>query len=140
MSGNINEKSLELIKLSFLTAKTGDNNFQRLDDYEIALGTKRYDVFKEEVRGDTVYFYCLRDEKEEEMYSSLDNIFLSKLNAKIPTSNLLSQILSVTATYFSSEQSCGSNFSFSLKSYFLSSPTHYLSIILDKDSPPPRMS
>ena len=138
LSGNINEKNLELIKLSFLTAKS-DYNFQRLDDYEIALGAKRYDVFKEKVRGDTVYFYCLRDEKEEEIYSRLNSFLMNRINARIPKANIVSQLLTVAAIYYSSDKPRDTHLFSSPKSYY-SSHVLYRSVILDKDSPPPRMS
>ncbi len=141
LAKNISIENFELIKVPTRQTFAETGNFKRIEADEFILNSKLYDIFKEEIKGDTVYFYSLHDDQEEGLFSKLgDYITSHRLNARIPASFDLSQFINVLATYNHPEKFNNTNFKHRNGCYSIAQTSSYLSIILDTDSPPPRMN
>ncbi len=46
-----------------------------IEDHEIFLNNKLYDIDKIEISGETITFYCFHDFEEQQLLASLDNFF-----------------------------------------------------------------
>ncbi len=75
-SGIISEGVPESEQIIFKFSKSDFNdrgiNIEWKDDDEFKYENEMFDVIKKEIRNDTVYLYCMRDESESELYSILD--------------------------------------------------------------------
>ena len=141
LTQNISMESIELIKLSISQTLDASENFKRIENDEFILDRKLYDIFKEEIKSDTVYFYCLHDDKEEALFSKLGNYFHNnRINSQIPGINDLSQLINVLVTFYPSKNFGDHPFENPKNCYFTSQLSRYLSIVLDSNFPPPRMN
>jgi hypothetical protein len=61
------------------------HNASRLDwerkAKEFRLNGKMYDVVRTEVKGDTVHFFCVRDDKETKLFAGLDQLLKTQTTA-----------------------------------------------------------
>lgn len=80
---------LRLTNYEFLSA--------RIDDHELMINGKMYDISRVEYHHDVVHVYCLHDEKEDNLLALIGEI-ISKPRKK--NSNLPDQILSHISTHY----------------------------------------
>jgi hypothetical protein len=73
ISKGIPEEYLTVLKIPEKIAKENNALFQRIESNEIKYKDNMYDVVKEEHSNGFIYFYCINDEKEDELISSLEN-------------------------------------------------------------------
>jgi hypothetical protein len=73
ISKGIPEEYLTILKIPERIAKENNTLFQRIESNEIRYKDNMYDVVKEEHCNGFVYFYCINDEREDELISSLEN-------------------------------------------------------------------
>ena len=62
-------KELVLLKIPL---KTANSHFNKLHKTEFLYQGKMYDIVKSNVKNDTVFYYCINDTKEEELFKNLD--------------------------------------------------------------------
>ncbi len=62
-------EELVLLKIPLKSGKPAMEGFQKVEDHEIDLMGLRYDIAREEIRGDTAFYYCIFDEKETLLYA-----------------------------------------------------------------------
>jgi hypothetical protein len=103
---------VELIKLKKSDIGNHSLNFSWKDEGEFRFNNRMYDVIREEIVGDTIYFYCLHDDKETGLYVILDSLFCSGLDDSGNDSNDWSGFENYLSHYYS-----GSNCN--LKNYTL---------------------
>jgi len=123
-------EKLELIKLTSQNFKNA-----KVDEHEIKVNGKMYDISRIEKKGDMVWVYCLHDKAEDSLLSFLDTILSTPLKDK----NAPSQILKFTTltfllpAYTSLQQTISTS---------LTSITFYkastFSFVLSLKSPPPK--
>lgn len=68
---------VELIKLKKSDIENHYLNFSWKDEGEFRFDNRMYDVIREEIVGDIIYFYCLPDDNETGLYIILDSLFCS---------------------------------------------------------------
>ncbi len=75
----INEEIREIIEngveFEKITLPLSDYKKYMIEEHELFLHNKLYDVSRVEVEGDSIIFYCVHDEKEQDLLASLDIIF-----------------------------------------------------------------
>lgn len=74
-----NRSELEVIKLSRKQFKKA-----LVEDDEIELDDKMYDIAQTEIKGDTIIVYCLHDTDEDNLLSLLDSILSNSTKDKKP--------------------------------------------------------
>jgi hypothetical protein len=130
-------ENLELIKL-LRHDETGKkiHEYQRLDEKEIYYHGKMYDIYKEEIQNDTVFLYCLNDEKED----ILENAFAEYINKKNDDNSLSSVSNIIKILILSALQPNSTEFkniqTHNHLSYIFTSKTQ--NIFIDIPSPPPK--
>jgi hypothetical protein len=129
----------ELVKIPRYLTKALQGDFRRIEESEFCYKGKLYDIFKEEINTDTIYFYCLRDDKEEELNNSFNEYLTDqKIDAKIYLVKNSLHLLTSFVNYFSSTYLPGNNkiSEFCLAKY---QQENYISIIPEVKVPPPRL-
>jgi len=75
-----------------------DINF--VDDNEFLYKGKMYDVVRQQANGDTIIYYCINDNKEEELYANLNKEVKNNMDTN-PVKNKTKQILNkITISLF----------------------------------------
>ena len=73
-----------------------DNNTKKdinfVDDNEFLYKGKMYDVVKQQTNGDTIIYYCINDNKEEELFANLNKEVKNNMDTN-PVKNKTKQIL-----------------------------------------------
>lgn len=133
-------EELELIKVCTKSRDfTNDNVYERVNDREFKYYGKMYDIFQENFSNDTLYLYCVNDEKED----IINNAFAVYINSKKSESNNKSPIANIIKLFITIAIA-PNNTSFSLSNtYHTNSNIYkvfYQNIIVDVPSPPPRFS
>jgi hypothetical protein len=84
----VSKDLVEIVKVSIANYENGIN-IQKVDDREIRYKGKMYDIIKQEISKDSISFYCVRDDKENELEKELANAIRKNLNDKMATNSLL---------------------------------------------------
>lgn len=71
IQAGVPEAELVLLKIS-RCIQENRNEFQRIHDHEFRYQGKMYDVVRQEQHGETLWFFCLCDEKETLLFARLD--------------------------------------------------------------------
>jgi hypothetical protein len=107
----------------------------RVDEHEVKVNGKMFDIARIQFAGDRVIIFCLHDEAEDNLLSFLDAVSSRAHNDKHPVPGTIVQFLSLTflVTYFTFDASTV-DYSFA--------ETHYNesmnSLPIEVISPPPR--
>lgn len=142
-STSIDESELTLFKIPVQEyAEKGGSDFSRVEG-DFQQNGKFYEVVKQNLENDTVFVYCLNNEKEAALYASLyDHIYTHILDGKKSkskkdntTNNLLREYLPKSADFLS----VGLIEMFDLKTNSNYGKT-YISVDLATTSPPPKLS
>jgi len=91
------EDKLTFFAFSKDDLKNGTTLAQWMEEDEFRFNDEMYDVVKEEIHGDSVYFYCIHDENESRLYAVLDKYFQQLLEEdpdKVRDLNTLNSSLS----------------------------------------------
>lgn len=83
---------LEVITLSLEQFKS-----VLVEDDEMELNNKMYDIARTEVNDDTIIVYCLHDEDEDNLLSLLDTILSNSTKDKKPVPPQLCKLLAITS-------------------------------------------
>jgi hypothetical protein len=70
----------QLQHFAFSKQKTSSLDWERRGK-EFRLNGKMYDVVRTEAKGDTIHFYCLRDDKETKLFAGLDQLLKKEATA-----------------------------------------------------------
>jgi hypothetical protein len=140
--GRINEyipvENLTLIRINVknLSSET-QKEYKRINDHEISYDGNMYDIYKEEISGDTLVLFCLNDENEDK----LDQAFSEYINKSgidyfnVSIKSLLRSIIKIALTPIV--------FSYNDFSLFnliaFKSQNELLNVIIDVPVPPPRI-
>lgn len=81
LNGFIKDDNLELIRIHKNDINDNSSIINFTEEDEFLYGGMMYDVYKTAVKGDSIYYYCVSDENE----NNLEKAFASYLNTK--TSN-----------------------------------------------------
>lgn len=127
---NLRAEKLELIKLTSAEFKK-----VRVEEHEVKVNGKMYDIARIEIKGDDYYVYCLHDEAEDSLLALLDKILSLPLKDK----NAPAQVLKFSSLIFilPAVQSVQPCLTASLN-FFMLYTEHFCSFIPALDSPPPR--
>ena len=138
LSKYFSKDNFQLIKIPITETLSSQENFERTEDTEFSFEGKMYDIYREEIKNDTVYFYCLRDDAEEIMVKSIDEYFNNKkINAQTTNFTSLFQRLPIFVSNNSYMNLSGLNVRHRYIHFSLPD-NKYLSVILDVVIPPPR--
>lgn len=74
------EGELALLKIPRTLEDSANREFQRFHDREFCFQGMMYDIVRQEAHGDTTWYYCLSDEKEMQLFASLDELVKRELD------------------------------------------------------------
>lgn len=130
---------VELIKLKKSDIDNHFLNFYWKDEGEFKYENRLYDVIKEEIRNDTVYFYCMSDDDETGLYMILDKLLGSEFDDSENDSDDWSGFDNYLSHYYS-----GSDYN--LKNYtqekYVANNNNYIILegVIQINTPPPNQS
>lgn len=67
---------------------------------EFAYRGKMYDVVKQEIKGDTVYYYCINDIKEEQLFAGLNGILDKTMHGDGMKERVLKTIFQLSQNFY----------------------------------------
>lgn len=126
-----------LIGLKKTDILKGRISFQRLEEKEFKLNGKMYDIVKEVEKKDSVYFFCINDEKEDELHKAFVKYFTENSNQgnnKSTSGNIFRNLITegIVPQYISRI------FNVRKVIYYGSAIIFFQSNITDTPSPPPK--
>jgi hypothetical protein len=128
IKAGIPETELALHKIpNTLEIKT-NSAFQRIDEREFRYDGVIYDVVRQEIHGDTTWYYCLRDEDETRLFANIDELVQQDMAGNPQHRKQVDELLRILDVLycrhqaesffiFSSEQKAAAFFFFSLKTW-----------------------
>lgn len=135
----IDPARLECIALPEKDLDRPDGIFQFVDKNEFKYYGRMYDIVRRETRGDTVYFYSIRDEKEEKLIA--DFIREMKKNNgsnSFPEEDDLMKLLTFSLECIENETEIANEIFTSGKHTFVINQENTISNIQEVPSPPPK--
>jgi hypothetical protein len=141
--GRINEYIPESSLTVFKVIRGADfagsqKEIERINEHEISFRGNMYDIYKEEVSGDTLVLYCLSDENEDK----LEQAFSEYINLNVIdyfNASVKSVIVSIIKTAILPIIFDFKN-PFSINLITSNSPNNLLNVIIDVSDPPPRIT
>ncbi len=123
----------ELILLKILEG-TPHPAFQRVEEHEFRYDGKMYDIVRQESHGDTVWYYCLADEKETQLFADLDELVKRDMSQNPERQQRVERLLNLFGLFFFSrreevslvdavEEMALNNYCFGLKIWIDTPPT-----------------
>ncbi len=136
--GNIKEE-LILFKFNKDEFEKGINYIEWAEEGEFIIDGEMYDVVKSEVKADSIYLYCLHDNEESILYSTVMEIFNKLIGDEAANSGNLTSINNLFSEFYFSK-------AHELNKLYLEESSCYLPVksfdLLDgetfTDTPPPR--
>jgi len=122
-------------QLTLLTLTTEEYQKAKVDDHEVKVNGKMYDIARLIVQKDKVLVYAIHDEAEDNLLSFLDEIVKRSANDKKPVPSQLVQLLSLIFIPTENHLPVNSSVAFIHATKYTQS---YLAIARLIDSPPPR--
>lgn len=127
-------KTKDLSELEVITLSIKQFRKALVEDDEMELNNKMYDIARTETKGNSIIVYCLHDVDEDNLLSLLDSILNNSSKDKKPVPPQLSQLLAITPGT--------QNFYCSNSTAVISHTTFYQTTIYQFDvaidSPPPQ--
>lgn len=77
------------------------NYIEWIEDDEFRINGEMYDVVKKKVSGDTVYLYCLHDEKESVLLSTIEKLLNQLINDPPKTLNNFNNFINLLSQLYS---------------------------------------
>lgn len=72
IKAGVPENELDLVKIPQEWEKQGNKDFRWVEGHEFRYKGEMYDVVRQESHGDETWYYCVKDEKENELFAELD--------------------------------------------------------------------
>ena len=135
----VSEKDLVLLKIPNSLEAISNPRFKRIHSKEFKYEGEMYDIIKQEIKGDTTWYWCVWDKEETALFSNLQELVDKAMsnNSKQQTdkNNLSSYLNSLFFTRFS----CNFFHPFSIKPppFFLVGKLS--SWVIDPTTPPPEI-
>jgi len=101
IKAGVPEAELVLLKIS---GESSTLPFQRIDEHEFRYGGNMYDIVREEARGDTIWYYCLADEKETQLFADLDELVKRDMNQNTARHQKIEKLLHLLGPCFFSSR------------------------------------
>lgn len=100
--GRINDfipvENLTLVKIDIKNGEPqSTDEFERVNGHEIKYYGNMYDIYQEEIKGDTLFIYCLSDENEDKLDEAFSD-YVNKDNGNmmnVPVKNILMSIIKI---------------------------------------------
>jgi hypothetical protein len=92
----IPDSQLEIIAFHLSELSKVNSPLRILENDEIKINEELYDVYKKEVKGDSVYFYCINDAKE----NILETAFVIYVESKTQDNTKNTPIHNILANFF----------------------------------------
>ncbi len=121
---------LEVITLSLKKFKKA-----LVEEDEMELDNKMYDIARTDIKGDTIIIYCLHDEDEDNLLSLLDSILSNSTKDKKPVPSQIGQLFSAILPGNVYPLACAIEISITHKSSHHNSISQHTTTL---DSPPPQ--
>jgi hypothetical protein len=83
-------------KLHILRMSTTGFALSRVDEHEVRVNNKMYDIAWTRISGDSIFVYCLHDEKEDTLFAFLEEIVASPLNNADDLPHVINDFLTLT--------------------------------------------
>lgn len=122
-------------QLTLLTLTTEEYQKAKVDDHEVKVNGKMYDIARLIVQKDRVLVYAIQDEAEDNLLSFLDEIVKRSTNDKKPVPSQLVQLLTLIFLPTENQLPVNSSVAFIHATKYTQS---YLAFARLIDSPPPR--
>lgn len=128
-------KNLPDNQLTLLTLTTAEYHKAKVDDHEVKVNGKMYDIARVIINKDSVMVYAIHDEAEDNLLSFLDEIVKRSINDKKPVPSQLIHLLTLIFIPIENQLSVNSSVTFIHATKYTQS---YLAFARLIDSPPPR--
>jgi len=129
-------KSLPVHELTLLTLSESDYERAKVDDHEVKVDDKMYDIAWIERKGSKVLVYAKHDEAEDNLLSFLGEMLHRSANDKKPVPNQIIQLL--TLDFVLIEDKLPENSCINITHYYCYKTVLYNYCLLI-DAPPPRV-
>lgn len=133
----IQDDNLEIIKIHKNDIDKNSSPIRFVEDNEFIYGGMMYDIYKTEIKADSIYYYCINDKNE----NILDKSFASYVNAKTNSNtnnnaihNILENIVKIGLTPDTSDLLIANKST----EFIIYSGEHLLKQKTETPSPPPR--
>ena len=140
IKGNLDNKELTLIKDPVYPRNDQKRKLHWKEDNEFLYEGNMYDVVRQYQMNDTIYYYCINDTRERDLFAHLDDQVNEKMTGKSVARNLV-KIFKLTI-----EQ----NYFIDITAYTLLTKSKatvhnflvqgYVPVNIDVESPPPELS
>ena len=139
IKGKLDDKELVLIKYPSHPDRQQKKLFHWKEENEFAYNGNMYDVVRQYTVNDTIYYYCINDTKENELFGNL-NVQVDQNMASSAMANNLVKLfkLSVDQSYLFSF-SIGNLVRTSKATYSLFKAPGYVPVQQEVDTPPPEL-
>lgn len=140
ITDGIPEDMLKLLRFSKNDFENGTAGFEWIEDDEIRIDEKLFDIVKKDVKGDSIYLYCIYDENESVLYANME-IIMDRLIKDDPDKARDLQSFSFSISQFYSKPSDIYNNSRAPgdMSYFFNIPSKLIEREYIPPTPPPRV-
>lgn len=94
----IPDNQLEIIAFPLSELTNANSSLQFTEENEIKINNELYDIYKKEIKGDSIYFYCVNDANEnilEKAFTSYVENKIQDCSKNIPMHNILVSIFKV---------------------------------------------
>ena len=138
IADNIENQAIEIIEIK-KDAVLHSKDFAYTDDDEIKYQGKLYDIVKKVAKGDSIYFYCINDQKEEHLFANLFEHIKNQIdNSKsLPGKENKTVKIELVKDYFFNLFATN-NYRKKESILYSQSDSFYTSFIKDITSPPPK--
>lgn len=68
------EEELDLVKIPLEWEKSWSKDFKWIEGHEFRYKGEMYDVVRQEVHNNETWYYCIKDEKENELFAELEDL------------------------------------------------------------------
>lgn len=98
------ENELVLFKFSNEELKKGSSHIEWVEENEFRIEGEMYDVVKKEFKEDTMYLYCLHDEKESVLYSGIVKIINKLFGEEKDNAGKLNTINNILSEFYTASE------------------------------------
>lgn len=132
---SVSAKNLTLIKIPKNNTLNHSIHFTKKDEFRYK--GSMYDIVKKKINGDTIYYYCYNDKKEETLHKNFVNNFKrSEEGSNSSRRNFLKLAKLLTICFLDSKDKFENVIKEKITTNFIEN--HHISFIPDTSSPPPK--
>jgi len=95
------DTDLSLIKMNKKDARPGSSLLKWYEEgKEFVYRGRMYDVVKQEIKGDTIYYYCINDIKEEQLFAVLNGILDKTMQSDGMKERVLKRVFQLSQNFY----------------------------------------